>query len=632
MSRNTAKAVVRRIAPEQFHTASAPALQSRWRHYTLPGLTILLVAAYFVAQLRPASRTGPMHIHEFGALPVVYQGRVKPLDTLARNTLMIISDRQTYVDADGKRQPAIRFLLDVISQSDAAKKHRVFRIENDQVLGLLGLPERSGLRYAVEEFQSKVPEVARQASRAQAEDENSRDLFDTKVIEVARQLDLFARLSRLEIPHLIPPESTGEEWRTYGELDDQLRSKVVARAQMLIKAAGADGPDRERQLNRLLADESFRAFLQAETEKVRSEMSWAMKGWGAMLAAYSSDDAKAFNAEVAAFSSELRKRISGDVVRAGFEVLFNRLEPFYHCTLLYAVAFLVSCIGWLGWERTCNRVALAILASTFITHTFALCARMALQGRPPVTNLYSSAIFIGWGCVLLAMVLESIHKNGIGNLAAAITGFLTLLVAHNLAGDGDTLEMMQAVLDTNFWLATHVTCVTIGYAATFMAGFIGVLFILRGLLTASLDNQNTKVIGRMVYGIICFATLFSFTGTVLGGIWADQSWGRFWGWDPKENGALLIVLWNALILHARWGGMIRERGMAVLAVLGNIVTAWSWFGTNMLGIGLHAYGFIPSAVFWLLVFVASQLAIGVAGMLPRWMWRSNATSEAAAIT
>ena len=106
----------------------------------------------------------------------------------------------------------------------------------------------------------------------------------------------------------------------------------------------------------------------------------------------------------------------------------------------------------------------------------------------------------------------------------------------------------------------------------------------------------------MVYGIVCFATLFSFVGTVLGGIWADQSWGRFWGWDPKENGALLIVLWNAIILHARWGGLVRERGLMNLAIFGNIVTAFSWFGVNMLGIGLHSYGFMDAAFKWLMLF------------------------------
>jgi hypothetical protein len=131
----------------------------------------------------------------------------------------------------------------------------------------------------------------------------------------------------------------------------------------------------------------------------------------------------------------------------------------------------------------------------------------------------------------------------------------------------------------------------------------------------------------MIYGIVCFATLFSFTGTVLGGIWADQSWGRFWGWDPKENGALIIVLWNALILHARWGGMVQQRGMAVLAVAGNIVTAWSWFGVNMLGVGLHAYGFMSGAVFWLLSFDLSQLVLIGLGLLPMRWWRSFAAQK-----
>jgi len=111
-------------------------------------------------------------------------------------------------------------------------------------------------------------------------------------------------------------------------------------------------------------------------------------------------------------------------------------------------------------------------------------------------------------------------------------------------------------------------------------------------------------------------------GTVLGGIWADQSWGRFWGWDPKENGALIIVIWNALILHARWGGLVRQRGLICLAIFGNIVTSWSWFGTNMLGIGLHSYGFTEAAFWWLSAFIALQLALIALGNLPLEKWRS----------
>jgi ABC-type transport system involved in cytochrome c biogenesis permease subunit len=180
------------------------------------------------------------------------------------------------------------------------------------------------------------------------------------------------------------------------------------------------------------------------------------------------------------------------------------------------------------------------------------------------------------------------------------------------------------VLDSNFWLATHVVTITIGYGATFLAGFLAIIFIFRGVLTMNLDRPTADALDRMVYGIVCFATLFSLVGTVLGGIWADQSWGRFWGWDPKENGALIIVLWCAVILHARWAGVVRRRGLMALAVFGNVVTAWSWFGVNMLGVGLHSYGFMDSAFYWLVAFVLSQLAIIAVALIPPEKWRSRA--------
>jgi len=298
-------------------------------------------------------------------------------------------------------------------------------------------------------------------------------------------------------------------------------------------------------------------------------------------------------------------------------------------------------------------------------HTFGLIFRMALEGRPPVTNLYSSAIFIGWAAMVIGIIVERIYRVGIGCLVASLAGFVTLLIAHNLALGGDTMEMLLAVLDTNFWLATHVVVVTLGYASTFFAGLLAAIYIFLGLFTpllsqkiGSIGARGTaafvsvgalaggalsaagaaavvsaankrpsaldlgKALSKMVYGVVCFATLFSFVGTVLGGIWADQSWGRFWGWDPKENGALLIVLWNAIILHARWGGLVRDRGIMNLAIFGNIVTSFSWFGVNMLGIGLHSYGFMDAAFKWLMLFMGSQLVLIGVGLLPLSFWRS----------
>jgi ABC-type transport system involved in cytochrome c biogenesis permease subunit len=156
----------------------------------------------------------------------------------------------------------------------------------------------------------------------------------------------------------------------------------------------------------------------------------------------------------------------------------------------------------------------------------------------------------------------------------------------------------------------------------FLAGFLAIAYVVLGLFTRLLTRETAQKLTGMVYDIVCFATLFSFVGTVLGGIWADQSWGRFWGWDPKENGALLIVLWCALILHARWGGFIRQRGIMAMAIVGNAITAFSWFGVNMLGVGLHSYGFMDKAFPWLMGFVISQFVLMLLTRLPANFWRS----------
>ena len=570
------------------------------RNFTrfFPWIVVVLAVGYFASKARPAADDGEMAIQEFAKLPVVDRGRLKPLDTVARTSLMIVSDRQTFRDENGKKQPAIRWLLDVMGglgkEESKANAHRVFRIENNQVLDMLGLEPRSGssvehkdlrFRYAINEFRDKMDEFSEQATRARAVDGPERTLFQSKVVELAEQVTLYVRLSQLEIPHLVPPEAAGKDWTSFPQ---------AAREYQFARDNSREGNPATVMLAELLF---------AHKEGNATEFNSVL------------DEYKAHLASLGSVKSE-------EVKRAGFEVFFNHFAPFNHCLVLYVLAGLIACFAWLGLEKPLNRAAFGLIVLTLVVHTCALITRMYLQGRPPITNLYSTALFIGWGCVIMALILERIYRNGIGNAMAGVTGFLSLLIADKLAATGDTLEMMQAVLDTNFWLAPHVTVINTGYAATFMAGFLGILFVLRGVFTSSLEKDDVRMLGRMIYGIVCFATLLSFTGTVLGGIWADYSWGRFWGWDPKENGALMIVLWNALILHARWGGMVRPRGMAVLAIFGNVITAWSWFGVNMLGVGLHSYGFMGGAVFWLLTFVASQILLMALGMLPTHAWRS----------
>jgi ABC-type transport system involved in cytochrome c biogenesis permease subunit len=273
-----------------------------------------------------------------------------------------------------------------------------------------------------------------------------------------------------------------------------------------------------------------------------------------------------------------------------------------------------------------RRAALTIILLTFLLHSAALVARMYISGRPPVTNLYSSAVFIGWFCVLGCIALEFISRIGIGNLLAFAIGMITMIIADRLAGDGDTMAVLQAVLDTQFWLATHVVTITAGYSTTFIAGALGLatipVLIATRLFMPEQGKDVVRILYKMTYGAVCFAILFSFIGTVLGGLWADDSWGRFWGWDPKENGAAMIVIWNAIVLHARWGRMVAERGFAVLAIIGNMVTAWSWFGVNELGVGLHSYGFTDGVMMWLVLFWFSQFLFIGLGLIPMAFWNA----------
>jgi len=565
----------------------------------------------------PKDEPGTMRLVQFGKLPVVHHGRVKPMDTLARNSLVILADRQTFRDEENEKHPAIEWLADTISQAPAAREHRVFRIPNLDVLQLLGLERRKGFRYAYGEFSERIDDLEAQARQITSLRPEDRDAYANAVTETWNKVRLFETL--IEV-HLIPevrPESAEEDLRNLAAYYQDLSRSPLPHV-----------------IPPTSQDDEWRPYLEALLFAVHSgQRTEPLADFTAMLVARNQGDVAAFNAALDRYEAWLAANPppdTPDMDKLSWESFYNQFQPFYACLVLYVVAFVLGCLSWLGAGEVFRRSAFLLMIVTFGAHVFALGLRVHISGYPPVTNLYGSAVFIGAGCVALGLLLERLFPLGVGNLVAAVTGFLTLLIAHFLSLDGDTMEMMRAVLDTKFWLATHVITITLGYTATFFAGGLAILYLVRGIFTRSLTPRIENTLGRMMYGVIAFALLLSFVGTVLGGLWADDSWGRFWGWDPKENGALMIVLWNALALHSRWAGLVRVRGLAALAVGGNIVTAWSWFGVNQLGIGLHSYGFIDSVAFWLGMFVLSQIGILGLGLLPRRLWRSSfATMRAA---
>ncbi len=614
----------------------------------LPPILTAVMAVWFVGQWQtPPDRD--FAFNEFGLLPVTANGRLQPMDSLARNAALQIREKQT-VNLEPWKEwnqkpviiPATEWLANVMMNPSRADTWPVFRVDNPDLISLLKLPERDlakhfdGKYYSWNQIGPAMDTLNKEGARVEKVDAASRTAYERAVIKLRERLSFY-----MQLKNTVQPADTQDWPADLAAFENLIPGGVVA-----VKAQQAGGKYDQSVFSQFVNYISeFQFMSQLETPLILpptdGSHEWRRMGdalldaprgtpldaavldYAKMAGALAGNRPEAFNAALNDYRSALVPAQSPAMAKVRAEVFFNRMEPFYNAMVIYILAGLLAVFFWFNLSETLRRCSVWLVALALVIHTTGLVYRMVLEGRPPVTNLYSSAIFIGWGACILGLILEKFHKNGIGLVVSSAIGFITLIIAHHLALEGDTMEMMRAVLDTNFWLATHVVAVTVGYASTFVAGFLALIYILRGVFTQTLDEATGKSLARMIYGIVCFATLFSFIGTVLGGIWADQSWGRFWGWDPKENGALIIVLWNALILHLRWGGIVRERGLVVCAIGGNIVTSWSWFGVNMLGIGLHSYGFTDAAFKWLSAFVLSQLMFIALGLLPARMWRSR---------
>ncbi|MGC6455827.1 MAG: cytochrome c biogenesis protein [Coraliomargaritaceae bacterium] len=605
-------------------------------------IVALLVILIFWRHFASQGEDSTFNLSSFSELPVQVGGRIKPLDSVARNALLILASRQKVETVDGKILSPIEWFADLTMRPELADTYPVFKIEFPDDLGIAGLAKSGERYYAFNDLLPHLAEIQRLHKQIEPEPKK-RQAYEQQLDDLSRGITLYHKLL-----HSLHPPSDAE--RLDNIATEYADYSSIVQPGLLALRAQQQGKDYDAYtLKRFIGfGENYLALSQTahlrlvpplppadpleDWKNIGLELIDATHGRGispyvhnyaALTEAYRSNDSESFNQTVA----EMRARFTADYPkeagRVHYERSFNRAQVFPLSMQLYVLIFLIVCISWLRWPNELSRAAFWLLVLTFLLHTYGLLSRMYIQGRPPVTNLYSSAVFVGWGAVLLGTLLERIYKNGIGASMASLVGFSTLIIAHHLAMSGDTLEMMRAVLDSNFWLATHVIIITFGYSAMFFAGALAILFILKGLLTQSFDRNAARSLSAMVYGITCFAALFSLVGTILGGIWGDQSWGRFWGWDPKENGALMIVLMCAIFLHARWGGVFRERGLMALAVCGNMITAWSWFGTNLLGVGLHSYGFTDSGFKWMAFFILSQLIFVLLAALPWKFWRSS---------
>jgi ABC-type transport system involved in cytochrome c biogenesis permease subunit len=235
--------------------------------------------------------------------------------------------------------------------------------------------------------------------------------------------------------------------------------------------------------------------------------------------------------------------------------------------------------------------------------------------------MYETFVFVAWIGVLLGFAVAAFQKQGYGLFIAAFMGILFLSLATRFSAGGDTMGMLAPVLNSNFWLSLHIITIATGYAGCLAAGVLGHGALLRqgfpAIMSEDPAGQDRENLKRAMWALLAAGFTGTTIGTVLGGMWAEQAWGRFWGWDPKENGALLIILWCAILFHARRAGLLRRYAGAFGIAFCVPLVMLAWVGVNLLGIGMHSYGFTAGGaqiLFWIVGSDAALLAV-LAGRL-----------------
>ena len=500
---------------------------------------------------------------EIGDIPLQDEGRIKPLDTFARNHLLAFYGKRSIKELD---MGATDWIINLILNPENGRDQKIFNIRNPEVASSLFLDWTNEHKYSFNQITPGLSEQSSMLEMIDQKDASDRTVYEKQLYEISRNILRFEEISYLKALKFIPPSNNSESGEWLSPFD------------FILKGIPAN-ENQEAILN------SLQMYLANRLAGNDLEMSSALNRYEMALSTFQGINVKVDN---------LKK-----------ETWMNRVNLFYISLGLYLLSFIFLSISWMIKPILLNRVAYLLLISGTVMHGYGIFLRMQIMERPPVTTLYESVIFVSLIIMALAVLLEYFRKDGLGIFVGSVSGSVLHYVGFSYAADGDTLGMLVAVLNSNFWLATHVTTITIGYGASLMAGCVGHLYLIQEI--RGVNSASLKSIFNNLFGITLLALFFTLFGTILGGIWADQSWGRFWGWDPKENGALLIVLWQLMMIHMRLSGLAKPKEFALGMALNNIIVALAWFGVNLLQVGLHSYGFDDGVARNLFMFIGFEI-------------------------
>jgi cytochrome c-type biogenesis protein CcsB len=536
----------------------------------------------------PVASNGHLDFKQWGLLAIQDGGRRKPVDTFAKETLIRISGRSAYTDKTGRTWRPNDLILSALMETHDWKSEPIVLISSGQLIEQLGL-DKIQRRFSFAQLTSST-ELQRLANEAQALKRAEKQLtrVQQEALSVSDRLSLLGRVmdgSAL----LIVPAATNE---TDPWVDPSGWSKYYAEAQFapvqmqlqtaVSSYAQGDGFNLNRAANQLR------------------------------------ENLRALSPSIYPRDQQLR-----------LEYFYNHFEAFYRAIWCYGIALVILIAAHprkRGGVLQGIGVAVAILGLAF--QAAGIVMRCMIAGRPPVTNMYESIIWVSFAVSFFGMIFFARYRAPIYLLAALPVTLIALLLVHQMPiAMPSSIDPLVPVLRDNFWLTVHVLTITLSYAAFALAMGFGHILLWRYSWNPAAARADAPM-HFWLYRVLQLGVLLLAAGTILGGVWANYSWGRFWGWDPKETWALIALLCYILALHGRLAGWWTQFGLAVASVVCFLAVLMAWYGVNfVLGKGLHSYGFGIGGEAYVAVFVILDLLFVAFAI---WRYRKSKSAVAPA--
>lgn len=532
---------------------------------------VVLVFSFLLSGISYAATSG----EQLKYIPVQDGGRIKPFDSLARETLELLYGRSQYKnESTSRKEPAYLIVTSFMLSPESWMDIPLFEVSNHDVKKYLGLSLEVKHFKGRELFTGdKFANLMQELSDKRLTKEKLNPYYQA-VQRLENQFLVFKQIAEGKYFKVLPSVENTEPavtWVSVADLPEDYKNLFIVISQKMAIHLGEIGQSGQQSTDAFKSAQDLDEAVEQFQQKAKQEFPHQ----------YAQKSAK-----------------------TGLEVFYNKIHFF---RLSYVFYLLAAVLLLFSWIRNLKKSMTLVWAFTLLGFSFQIigfCFRVYLAERAPVTNMYETVVWVSFGAVLFAMILEKIYKYKSILLAGLLVGIFSMIVADVAPAILDpSIQPLEAVLRSNYWLVTHVMTITISYAAFFLAFALGDIGLIYQIINPKKYQEHIKNISTGIYRSMQIGIAFLAPGIILGGIWADYSWGRFWGWDPKETWALIVLLGYIIILHAKLVNWLQNFGMMVGGILAFNLVIMAWYGVNyVLGAGLHSYGWGAGGVEYVSIF------------------------------